>query len=296
MDQSESRIDMERRTPARDNRSAIVTGGASGIGRALAEELARAGVHVVLADRQIDLAEQVASGIRAQGGAGIATKLDVRDPNRFRTVVQATVAEAGRLDYLFNNAGIAVAGEMRDYDLDDWEDVFDVNLRGVCHGILAAYPLMIEQGFGHIVNTASLSGVIPALLQGSYTATKHAVVGLSRALRIEAKRYGVKVSVLCPGAVRTPILRGGRYGRAKSGIDPESFATRIERLGAMEPSRLAGRVLRAVERNRAIIIEPRSARVAWYLDRLSPWLSEKLWQGALRFARRELDRNAPRSG
>jgi len=294
MDQSQ--MEIEGRTPARDNRSAIVTGGASGIGRALAEALACAGVYVVVADRQVDLAEQVASGIRAQAGAGIATVLDVRVPNCFRTVVQASVAEAGRLDYLFNNAGITVAGEIRDYDLDDWEDVFDVNLRGVCHGIRAAYPLMIEQGFGHIVNTASLSGLIPALLQGSYTTTKHAVVGLSRALRIEARRYGVKVSVLCPGAVRTPILRGGRYGRAKSGVDPESFATRIERLGAMEPSLLARRVLRAVERNRAIIIEPRSARVAWYLDRLSPWLSEKLWQGALHIARRELGRNASRSG
>ena len=296
MDQSQSPKTIEPRPPTRHNRSAIITGGASGIGRALAEELARAGVYVVVADRQVDLAEQVASGIRAQGGAGTAAELDVRDPDRFRTVVQATVAEANRLDYLFNNAGIVVAGEMRDYDLDDWEDVFDVNLRGVCHGIRAAYPMMIEQSFGHIVNTASLSGLIPALLQGSYTTTKHAVVGLSRALRIEARRYGVKVSVLCPGAIRTPILRGGRYGRAKSGVDPESFAARIERLGAMEPSLLARRVLRAVERNRAIIIEPRSARVIWYLDRLSPWLSEKLWQGALRVARRELDRNAPRSG
>jgi NADP-dependent 3-hydroxy acid dehydrogenase YdfG len=159
MHQSESRIDIERRTPARENRCAIVTGGASGIGRALAEELAHVGVYVVVADRQVNLAERVAAGIRANRGAGIATELDVRDPSRFQAVVQATVAEAGRLDYLFNNAGIAVGGEMRDYDLEDWEDVFDVNLRGVCHGILAAYPLMIEQGFGHIVNTASLSGL-----------------------------------------------------------------------------------------------------------------------------------------
>jgi NAD(P)-dependent dehydrogenase (short-subunit alcohol dehydrogenase family) len=194
------------------------------------------------------------------------------------------------LDYLFNNAGIAVAGEMRDFDLHDWDDVFDVNLRGVCHGIRAAYPLMIQQGSGHIVNTASISGLIPALLQGSYTASKHAVVGLSRALRIEARRYGINVSVLCPGAIRTPILRGGVYGRAKSGVDPASFADRLERLGVMDPALLAQRALRGVQRNRAIIIEPRLARVAWYLDRVSPWASEKLWQGALRIARRELVR------
>jgi len=276
--------------------SAIVTGGASGIGRALAEELARTGVYVVLADRQEEPAQQVAAGIRAQGGAVMAAELDVRDADRFRSLVQATIAEVGCLDYLFNNAGIAVAGEMRDYEAADWEDVVDVNLRGVWNGILAAYPAMIEQRSGHIVNTASLSGLIPGILQGSYTATKHAVVGLSRALRIEAARYGVRVSVVCPGAVRTPILRGGRYGRAKPGIDLESLAARVERLGAMEPARLAVRVLRAVGRNRAIIVEPKLARVPWMLDRLSPWLSEKLWQRALRAARQEGERSTPRSG
>jgi NAD(P)-dependent dehydrogenase (short-subunit alcohol dehydrogenase family) len=289
-------MDVERTTPTREKRSAIVTGGASGIGRALAEALGRRGVYVVVADRQVDLAEQVASGIRAQGGAATVADLDVRDADRFRSAVAATVAAAGRLDYLFNNAGIAVAGEVRDYDPADWDDVFDVNLRGVCHGILAAYPRMIEQGSGHIVNTASLSGLIPALLQGSYTATKHAVVGLSRALRIEARRYGVRVSVVCPGSVRTPILRGGRYGRAKSGLDMEAFGARLERLETIEPALLARRVLRAVERNRAIIIEPKAARVLWYLDRLSPWLSERLWHGALRLARRWAAQDAQRRG
>ncbi len=269
-------------------RCAIVTGGASGIGRALAEELARQEVHVVVADRQVDLAETVAAGIASRGGTAIAAELDVRDPQRFRQVVEGAVAEAGRLDYLFNNAGIVVAGEMRDYDLADWEDVFDVNLRGVCHGILAAYPLMIAQGHGHIVNTASLAGLVgPLTLQGSYTATKHAVVGISRALRVEAMRYGVRVSVLCPGAVRTPILRGGRYGRAKPGLDLPALAARVERLGALEPALLARRALRGVARNRAIIVEPWAARVPWYLDRLSPWLSEKVWHAALRLARRE---------
>ena len=149
-----------------------MTGGASGIGRALAEELATRGVHVVLADRQAELAEQVASGIRARGGAATATELDVRDPHRFRKVVQSTKAETGRLDYLFNNAGIGVAAETRDLETADWDDVIDVNLRGVCHGILAAYPVMIEQGFGHIVNTASMAGLAPWPGMGSYIATK----------------------------------------------------------------------------------------------------------------------------
>ncbi len=269
-------------------RCAIVTGGASGIGRALSEELAQRGVHVVIADRQVDLAETVAAGIASRGGTAIAAELDVRDPQRFRQVVEGAVAAAGRLDYLFNNAGIAVAGEMRDYEPADWEDVFDVNLRGVCHGILAAYPVMIAQGHGHIVNTASVAGLVgPLPFQGSYVATKHAVVGISRALRVEAMRYGVRVSVLCPGAVRTPILRGGRYGRIKPGLDLAALAVHVERLIAIEPALLARRALRGVERNRAIIVEPFAGRVPWYLERLSPWLSEKLWHLVLRRARRE---------
>lgn len=280
-------MDLERKSGATDARSAIVTGGASGIGRALAEELASKGVHVVLADRQVELAERVASGIRARGGAATATELDVRDPARFRKVVQSTLADAGRLDYLFNNAGIGVAAEMRDYEAADWDDVIDVNLRGVTHGILAAYPVMVEQGFGHIVNTASLGGLCPGPL-GSYTATKYAVVGLSRALRIEAKRYGVKVSVLCPGVVRTPILEGGRYGRWKLGVSPAALAKRAELLRPMDPSQFARRVLRAVARNRSIIIEPKWSRFLWYLDRLSPWLSEKFWESALAQMRRDL--------
>jgi NAD(P)-dependent dehydrogenase (short-subunit alcohol dehydrogenase family) len=184
---------------------------------------------------------------------------------------------------------VGVGGEARDFDIADWNDVIDVNLRGVVHGILAAYPLMIAQGFGHIVNTASVAGLSPAPMQISYTATKYAVVGLSRALRLEAKQYGVKVSVLCPGLVRTPILRGGRYGRFKPGLDPAMMAERLEKLGPIEPALLARRVRRAVERNRAIIVEPKLWRLFWYLDRLSPRLFEKLGETVLRQARRQLD-------
>ncbi len=276
-----------RRDGATGTRSAIVTGGASGIGRALGEELAVAGVHVVLADRQLDLAERVASDIRARGGSATATELDVRDLDRFRKVVQVAVEECGRLDYLFNNAGIIVTGEIRDYDPADWDDVIDVNLRGVSYGIHAAYPLMIEQGFGHIVNTASIAGLIAMPIQGSYTASKHAVVALSRVLRIEARKYGVKVSVLCPGLIRTPIMEGGRYGRFK--MDEAKLLWHSSRLRPMHPSVFARRVLRAVERNREIIIEPRWWRLLWYLDRLSPWLGDKLAERTLRQIRRELD-------
>jgi NAD(P)-dependent dehydrogenase (short-subunit alcohol dehydrogenase family) len=278
------------REPGTDaGRAAIVTGGASGIGRALGQELARGGIHVTLADRQSKLAEEVADRIRTLGGSASAAELDVRDLERFRSLVKEVAAASGRLDYLFNNAGIGVGGEMRDYDAADWDDVFDVNLRGVAHGILAAYPLMIEQGFGHIVNTASMAGLIATPFQGSYAATKHAVVGLSKALRLEAGEHGVKVSVLCPGVIRTPILEGGRYGRLKHEIDPKQAAERFERFRPMDASTFARRVLRAVERDRAIIIEPRWWRLFWYLDRLSPRLAERFGKATWRRMRRDLE-------
>ena len=258
-------------------RTAIVTGAASGIGRAIAVELAGRGVDVVLADRQIELAEEAASVIRDRGGLATATELDVTNLDRFRDVVDHVVARTNRLDYLFNNAGIGIGGEAREYDAADWDDVINVNLRGVAHGVLAVYPLMIRQGCGHIVNTASMAGLSPAPLTTSYTASKFAVVGLSRALRVEASRYGVRVSVVCPGLVRTPIWDGGRYGRFKPGLDPKKLAERAERLLApMEPQMFARRVLRAVDRNRAVIIEPKIWRLLWYIERLSPWLVEKL--------------------
>lgn len=230
---------------------------------------------MTLADRQRELAEQAASSIRADGGTAAAVELDVRDAERFSEVVRRCTADAGRLDFLFNNAGVVVFGEVRDYDMSDWENTIDVNLKGVANGIQAAYPLMIDQGFGHIINTASMAGLVPGTLQGVYSATKHAIVALSRILRVEARRYGVKVSVVCPGVVRTPILHGGRYGSLKPSVDVSALAKHFDRLLPIEPNRLADRVLRAVDRNRAIIIEPKLGRLLWYLDRLLPGLAER---------------------
>ncbi len=278
---------MEPASPRPGTRCAILTGGASGIGRALAEELALRGVHVVLADRQLELAEEVATGIRERGGSARATELDVRDLERFRQVVKDTWAETGRLDYLFNNAGIGAAGEMREYEPGDWDEVIDVNLRGVTNGLLAAYPQMIAQGFGHIVNTASMAGLMTGPAPGSYVATKHAVVALSRALRMEARDFGVKVSVLCPGVIRTPILEGGRYGRFED-FDPSLAQDRWERMRPMDPRELARRTLRDLDRDRGIIVHPRWWKVFWYLDRLSPWLVGKIGERMARGVRRDM--------
>src|SRR6516165_7365920 len=127
---------------------AIVTGGASGIGRALGESLARRGAKVVLADLQVDRAEEVASRIREGGGRATAEELDVTDFLATDRLVQDTYRSAGRLDYVFNIAGIGIVGEARYYELEDWYRILDVNVRGVVHRVQAAYPIMLGQGFG----------------------------------------------------------------------------------------------------------------------------------------------------
>jgi len=273
---------MDVRTSPYAGKVAIITGGASGIGAALSKELARRGAEVVVADRQIDLAESVAVAIRAGGGKATAAELDVRSFPSMTRVVTDTVTRSGAVDYFFNNAGIAVGGEMDSYKQSDWDDVIDVNLGGVTHGIQAVYPVMVRQRSGHIVNTASMAGLVCGAGEGSYAATKHAVVGLSKALRIEAKRHDVRVSVLCPGAIRTPILTGGKFGRLNfTGVSDEKILEMWAMLRPMDVDVFARKAARAVARNDAIIVLPRWWKAFWYIERLSPEISMKLWETLL---------------
>ncbi len=254
-----------------EHQLAFITGGASGIGRALGEELARYGCEVVLADRQIELAEEVAENIRKSGGKASAVFLNVTDLTQWKTISKELLERTQGIDFLFNNAGIGVAAEISQYDPEDWDDVIDVNLRGVAYGVHTFYPVMIRQGRGHIINTSSMAGLMGG--HGSYGTTKHAVVGLSKGLRIEAARKGVRVSVLCPGVIRTPILTLGRYGHNKSEISPEIMQELFERMHPMDPDKFARRTLRRIMRNEAIIVEPSWWKAFWYFERISPDLS-----------------------
>ena len=274
---------------------AIVTGGASGIGRALAEALAQRGARVVLADLQGDLAEEVAARIRENGRQAAAEGLDVTDFPAINRLVERVFQTEGRLDYIFNNAGIGILGEARLFELEDWYRVLDVNLRGVVHGVQAAYPLMVRQRFGHIVNTASLAGLFPYPLLVGYCATKHAVVGLSTALRLEAAPAGVRVSVLCPGPVRTrALLDGGKFGRKVQPIPPDVLKSITELQRPIQPGQFAERALRAVSRNKAIIVIPFRWKIAWWLYRLSPGLGLYLGAKGLALFKHTLERSLPK--
>jgi len=262
------------------DRVAIVTGGASGIGRALAAALAARGDTVLVADVAADAAKTTAERLTARGpGEARAAELDVRDAAAVQALVTSAYEEYGRLDLLVNNAGIAVGGTVDELSLDHWNRTIDVNLRGVVHGVHAAYPRMKRRRSGQILNTASLAGLTEPPMMAPYVATKHAVVGLSLSLRAEAAPHGVRVSVLCPGFVDTPLLdhTNPDLPQTEAGRNARASAVRIQR--RLYPAdRLASDILRGLDRNTAVIVAPATARIAWYANRLLPGMVRRITQ------------------
>lgn len=282
-----------------EGRSALVTGGGSGIGMALARRLVARGARVVVADLDADAAGRAAYDIGASSGSAgtiVARQLDVRDRDAVRAAVDEVVAREGRIDLLFNNAGISMGGPTHELTGAHWDRIIDTNLRGVVNGVLAAYPTMIEQGHGHIINTASGAGLAAPPFVAAYAATKHAVVGLSTGLRPEAARHKIAVTVLCPGAVETPILDGTPAGDLPLTASRPVTARQYLAVVGQHPINadvFARRALDAVLRNnKAIVVIPRRAAALWYLHRLSPALTDRLAITIARRVDRQLIRTA----
>ncbi len=250
---------------------AIVTGGASGIGQTTCEELTRRGADVIVADINLEGAEKVSSSISRNGTRAWAVHLDVTEEDKVQKLVDETAAEHGRLDYIFNNAGIDIGGEARDLSREQWERVLDVNLMRVIYGSTSSYSLMVKQGFGHIVNTASLCGIIPVPIQVPYVTAKYAVVGLSNSLRAEGAGLGVKVSVFCPGVIQTPLIE-------KSTIVNSSMAAMMKDspLKVMNVEDAVRVLLKGVERNLANIVCPFQSRLTWWFYRAYPPIMDNL--------------------
>ncbi|CRZ18310.1 short chain dehydrogenase [Mycolicibacterium neworleansense] len=219
-----------------------------------------------------DIDEEAAARTAAPLGARSA-RLDVTDAAAVQAAVDGVVERGGRLDLMFNNAGIVWGGNTELLTLDQWNAIIDVNVRGVVHGVAAAYPQMIRQGHGHIVNTASMAGLAAAGQLTSYVMTKHAVVGLSLALRSEAAAHGVGVLAVCPAAVETPILDKGAVGGF---VGRDYFLQGQGVKTAYDPDRLAADTLRAISRNKAILVKPRRAHASWLFARLAPGLMQRL--------------------
>jgi NAD(P)-dependent dehydrogenase (short-subunit alcohol dehydrogenase family) len=275
---------MKSKNPNWNNSIAIITGGGSGIGRSLAISLAGKGAFVLICDVNLESAQQVA---QLCGSNSSAHELDVRDSEKVKDFMITTFERFGKIDYLFNNAGIAIGGECFEISLESWLRILDINVKGVINGVTAVYPLMVKQKFGHIINTASLAGLGPAPLLTPYSMTKHAIVGLSTSLRLEAKKYNVKVSVLCPSAIETPLLDSNFPADLGDAPWRPNFRRFLTALGGppYDVDKLAEGAIKAIEKNQAIIVIPGAAYLAWTIGKLFPKLAEKICDKALEVER-----------
>ncbi len=251
---------------------AIVTGGGMGLGEALCEELGRRGAAVVVADIDGDAARQVAGRLTQTGTTAVGVTVDVADQAAVARLIEDTCAEHGHLDYMINNAGIAIGGDTRDLSMQQWRRVLDVDLLGVVYGTVHAYQLMARQGHGHIVNISSLSGLVPQPGNAAYCTSKHGIVGLSLSLRAEGADLGVKVSAACPGDMKTKI-----YDNMVVVNMPREQVARLSRrthylMPQMSAQAAARAILRGVERNRPLIVFPAVVQIIWHLYRRIPGL------------------------
>lgn len=225
-----------------EGKSCVVTGGTSGIGLAVTEALLERGAFVSAVgypQESVDAATEKLAGYEKAR----CSLVNVTEWEAVQAMVAEAVATCGRLDYLFNNAGVGGTVPYEQVELKHWKMIVDLNLWGVIYGVHAAFPVMKEQGSGHIVNTSSIAGLIPPPYQALYCATKYAVSGMTQSLRYELAHTGIKLSTVCPGNVATPI-----FGDAPPPPD------------AVTPEEAAQVILEGVERNDSLIVFPRFYR------------------------------------
>ncbi|HET7231265.1 MAG TPA: SDR family oxidoreductase [Longimicrobium sp.] len=245
------------------SRRVFITGGASGLGRGLAERYARAGCRVCIGDvNDARGAETVAS----LGGEAFYLRCDVRREEDLRAVAAELETRWGGVDVVVNNAGVAGAGAIEDVTLDDWAWIIDINLLGVVRGCRVFTPVFKRQRRGQFINVASMAGLLDVPLMSSYNATKAAVVSLSETLQNELEADGIRVSVVCPSFFRTNLNENVRAA------DPALRAT-VDRLlerGALPADEVIDRIFRGVEAGDFYVLpHPQGVR-AWRMKRLLP--------------------------
>ncbi len=250
---------------------AVVTGGGSGIGAALARAFAGEGMDVVVADIEAEAAERVAADLRATGRRALAVRADVSDFESVEALAARTYDEFGACHVLCNNAGVLLMGAIETRTSKDWKWVLGVNLWGVIHGVQAFVPRMLAQpGEKQIVNTGSTAGLVAAPGVGVYGTAKFGVVGFSEHLRRDLAQHGIGVSVLCPGGVQTKILQSDRNRPADLGKSKVSREDVELMLGAgpihpdemQPPEVIAAAALEGIRANDAFIVTHAHYRAA----------------------------------
>jgi NAD(P)-dependent dehydrogenase (short-subunit alcohol dehydrogenase family) len=246
---------------------AVVTGAGSGLGRALALDLAKRGASLIVSDIDLSAAEETAELVRQQGATVEALQCDVTDRDAVFALVDETEKRLGGIDFIANNAGVAVGGSFDEISIEDWRWAVDINLWGVIYGCQAAVPKMKAQGRGYILNVASAAGLLAPPAMSAYNVTKAGVVSLSETLFAEYKAEGIRVAVLCPTFFRTNIVESGRG--ATTDKEDAQIIRWMERSKEQAPD-VARDAIDSVRDGKLYVQPMRDGRMAWRLKRTSP--------------------------
>ncbi|WP_044871488.1 SDR family NAD(P)-dependent oxidoreductase [Pseudomonas sp. LFM046] len=257
--------------PSFAGKVAVITGAGSGIGRALAGQLAAQGCHLALADIDADSLEATAAPLRREGLRLSTHVLDVADRDAVHVFADRVMTHHGGAHLVINNAGVTVSQTIAELRYDDFEWLMGINFWGVVHGTKAFLPHLLAQGEGHIVNLSSIFGIVSVPTQGAYNASKFAVRGFTEALRQELHRTPIKVTCVHPGGIRTNIARSARFYQGADGrTDASRAAARFDRLARTSAEQAAGIIIKGVQSGRPRIMVGADARFLDHLQRLLP--------------------------
>ena len=246
------------------NKSVLITGAATGIGRALAHELANRGAVVYVTAITTKESQIVVDEITSLNGKAIAAKLDVGNFKDIEKMIDLVVSEQGQLDIMINNAGVAYVGESYDMQVETIEKLAHINFTAVNVGAVLAYTQMKKQGFGHILNTASMGGFLPTPGMAIYAATKHGVVGLTTSLASEGKDFNIVVKASCPGFIKSELMN-------KSSDVSNNMSDYLDLLPEpIDASIAAKTIIDGLGKKPVLIFTPSYAKVSYFLNRFIP--------------------------
>lgn len=250
------------------NKIALVTGAASGMGRATAMEMARKGAHLILVDINEKGLKEVAASIQRMESRAHIIVANLALKEEIARVAKTALEQEDHIDILYNNAGVALLEEIKDTTTEDWEWLVDINMWAPIRLTQALLPHMIERGTGHIVTTASVAGLMGAPMLGAYSVTKFGMVGYSEALRAEVAQYGISVSAVCPGVVRTNLVETIKTPGVKEGMSKQM--DRYPSWIGLDEMEAGKQIVKGIRKNKGFILIAREAKPLWLLKRISP--------------------------
>jgi NADP-dependent 3-hydroxy acid dehydrogenase YdfG len=265
------------------NKVVVITGAASGIGKATAKAFAQKGADLVVADNNAQRLEETANEIKAIGARVLASQVDVSDRNQVETFASLVISERGHVDVLINNAGVGVGGSLLETKIEDFAWIFSINYWGVVYGLKAFLPYMVARKYGHVVNTASGAGLCSIPAMSAYCSTKFAVVGLSETLRTEIRQYGIGVSTICPGVINTNIITQSRMHLQEGSRATHQRLIDFYRRFGWPPERVAKAIMSAVRHNRSIVPVGPEVWAQWFMKRFSQKFFETMNEVSGRF-------------